>query len=66
MFNAGVGAQTVANIMTQLLNKQGRPGEFLASTIKNIHTNCQAAMDEIAGISGDATVAERTLERLNW
>ena len=65
MFNAGVGDQTVANIMTQMLNKQGRPGEFLASTIQNIHTNCQAAMDEIAAISADATVAERTLERLN-
>ena len=65
MFNAGVGAQTVATIMAQLSNKQGRHGEFLALTINNIHANCQAAIDEIAGISGDATVAESTLERLS-
>ena len=65
MFNNGIQDATIAIIMTELLNKQGKPGEFLASTIRNIHYKCQAAMDAIAGIDSNLTVAQRTLDRLD-
>ena len=65
MFNNGIQDATIANIMTELLNKQGKPGEFLASTIKNIHSKCQVAMDAIAGIDSNMSVAQRTLDRLD-
>ena len=64
MFNNGIQDATIAIIMTELLNKQGKPGEFLGSTIRNIHSKCQAAMDAIAGIESNMTVAQRTLDRL--
>ena len=39
MYESGVTNQTIANIMSNALNKNGTPGEFLASTIKNINEN---------------------------
>jgi len=65
MYEKGVAPQTIANIMSEVLNKSGKSGEFLAQTIRNINEKCQAAMDVIAGISSDMTIAEKTMSRLN-
>ena len=66
MCESGVSDQTVANIMTNVMNKAGKQGEFLSSTIRNINKKCQDAMDEIAGLSSaDMTIAQRTIDRLN-
>ena len=65
MYESGVTNQTIANIMSNALNKNGTPGEFLASTIKNINEKNQEAMDEIAGIDADWSVAQKTIGRLN-
>ena len=65
VYDKGVSNQTIANIMSKVLNKSGKSGEFLADTIKNINAKCQAAMDEIANISSDMTIAEKTMGRLN-
>ena len=57
--------QTIANIMSEFLNKSGKSGEFLAETIENINEKCQAAMDVIADIASAMTIAEETMGRLN-
>ena len=51
--------------MSEVLNKSRKLGEFLAQTIRNINGKCQAAMDAIAGILSDMTIAEKTMRRLN-
>ena len=65
MYDKGVSPQTIANIMSEVLNKSGKSGEFLAKTIRNINEKCQAAMDVIAGISSDMSIAEKTMAKLN-
>ena len=65
IYDKGVSPQTIASIMSEVLNKSGKLGEFLAQTIKNINEKCQAAMDIIAGISSDMTTAEKIMGRLN-
>ena len=65
MYEKGVSPQTIANIMSEVLNKSGKSGAFLAQTIRNINEKCQAAMDVIAGISSDMSIAEKTMGRLN-
>lgn len=65
MFDSGVGNQTIANIMTKLLNKKGKTGEVLSRTIKSMNEQCQKAIDLAQGISSDMTQAEKTLARLN-
>lgn len=64
MFDSGIGNQTIANIMTEVLNKQGKKGEFLAQTIKNMNEKCQQAIDMAQGISSDMTIAQRTIDKL--
>ena len=61
----GVSTQTIENIMHKVLNKPGKSGEFLVETIRNINAKCQAAMYDIANISPDMTIAEKTMGRLN-
>lgn len=65
MYNQGIGNQAIANIMTDIVNKAGLSGEFLAETIRNINVKCQAVMDEIAGISANMSLATETIKRLN-
>ena len=65
MYDEGISNQTIANIMSAVLDKSGKSGEFLVDTIKNINAKCQAAMDEIANISSDMTIAEKKMGRLN-
>ena len=65
MYEKGVSPQTIANIMSEVLNKSWKSCEFLAQTIKNINEKCQAAMDVIACILSDMTIAEKTMGRLN-
>ena len=67
MFDSNVAPQTIANIMSSIVNKKGKPGEFLASTIQNIGITCQAAMDAIAEVVGKSKMseAEKTIQRLN-
>lgn len=61
MYDSGVPNQTIANIMTNVANSAGKQGEFLSSTIKNINEKVQKAMDAIAGIEVDFSVAEKTI-----
>ena len=65
VYDNGVSTQIIANIISEVLNKSGKSGEFLAETIRNINAKCQAAMDEISNISSDMTIAEKTMGRLN-
>jgi hypothetical protein len=65
MYNSSVSNQTIANIMTQRLNKRGVKGEFLTSTIKNISNKTQSIIDAIDGISSDMTEAEKAIAELN-
>jgi len=61
MYDAGVPDQTIASIMSNVLNNGGKPGEFLASTVKNINEKVKRAMDLISGIETDFSVAEKTI-----
>ena len=65
MYEKGVSPQTIAKIMSEVLNNSGKSGEILAKTIRNVNEKCQSAMDVIAGVSSDMTIAERTMGRLN-
>ncbi len=47
--------------MPQVVNKDGKTVEFISSSIRNIGDQTQKAMDEIAGISHDFSVAKKTL-----
>ena len=57
VYDEGVANQTKENIMSEVLNKAGKSGEFLVSTIRNIDVKCQAAMDEILNIISNMTIA---------
>ena len=57
----GVSPQTITSIMSKVLNKSGKSGEFLDQTIKNINEKCRGSMNIIAGISSDMTTAEKTM-----
>ena len=64
MYDHGVPSSTIANIMNQVFKNDGKHGEFLATTIKNISRKTQEAMDEIAGIDSDFSIAKKTILRL--
>ena len=65
MYENGISQTTIANVMTNAVNKEGITGEFLGSTIKNITTGMQQAMDEIAGIDSSWSIAQKTIQKLN-
>lgn len=65
MHNMQVSESTIANVMTQWLNDEGKKGEFLPQAIKRISARTQKAIDSISGISADMSVAEKTLEKSN-
>ena len=65
MYDNGVTNQTIANIISDVLNKAGKSSEFLAYTIKNISVKCQANMYEIAKITSDMSITEKRMGRLN-
>jgi len=65
MYENGISQTTIANAMTNAVNKEGITGEFLGSTIKNITTGMQQAMDEIAGIDSSWSIAQKTIQKLN-
>lgn len=65
MYDNGVTSSTIANIMSTVVNKNGGKGEFIPSTINNITKEMKEAMDAIAGISADFSIAEKTIHRLN-
>ena len=64
MYDQGVPQSTIADIMSQVVNKDEKNDEFISSTIRNIGDQTQKAMDEIAGISPDFSVAKKTLLNL--
>lgn len=64
MYENGVVNSTLADIMTKVLNDGGKKGEFLTSTMKNVTTKLQDAMDEIQGVDPDWSVAQATVQRL--
>ena len=61
MYEHGVPSTTIANIMNQLYKKYGKHGKFLASTIRNINTKTQEAMDALAGIEAYFSIAKKTI-----
>jgi hypothetical protein len=65
MSEFGIPKSTIARIMTRKLNDEGMKGEFISDTVRNISEKIQTAMDEMAGISPDYSVAKRTNARLN-
>jgi len=65
LFENSVNNTALAKIMSGILNDDGQQGEFLTSTVKNITNNIQQAMDEMAGISHDFSVAQKTLKCLD-
>ncbi len=64
IYEHGVPWSTVADVMSQVVNKDGITGEFPSSTIKNIGNKTQKTMYEIAGISPNFNVAKKTLLNL--
>ena len=64
MYDQGVSQSTIADKMSQVVNKDGKTGEFIVSTIRNIGDQSQKAIDEIAGINPDFSVAKKTLLNL--
>jgi len=64
MYENGVVNSTLADIMTKVMNKGGKQGEFLSSTMQNVTTKIQEAMDEIEGVDPDWSVAQTTVHRL--
>ena len=65
MYQGGISHGSIAGVLNEVLTSEGTNGEFLASTIKNMTENMQKAIDEIAGISADMSVAERSFAVLN-
>ena len=65
MYNVGIPASSIAEIMSNLVNKEGKSGEFIASTIRNITNDMQKAMDTISKVSSDWSLAKKTMEQLN-
>lgn len=61
LFDSGVSPTTIAKAMTDAVNRSGRSGEFLASTIKNIGNQERAAMNKISGISSDWSQAVKII-----
>ena len=64
MSQQGIPPQTIANIMSTVVNEKGQSGEFLASTIKSISQKAQKALDLLKGISSNMSVAEETIAQL--
>ena len=65
MYNNSVPNSQITNIMTNLMNKSGTDGEFLPDTMRHITNDLEEVMKEIAHISGDFSVAEITIAKLN-
>ena len=66
MYDKGAANQTIVDIMSEVLNKADKSGEFLASTtIENINVQCQATMVEIANTMSYMTIAKKIIRRLN-
>lgn len=65
MYNHGIPSGSIADIMTNLVNKDSTKGEFIAQTISNITQEMQDAMDEISELNGDFSIAEKTIKKLN-
>ena len=65
MHKNGVVNSKLADIMTKVMNKGGKQGEILSSTMQNVTTKIQEAMDEIEGVYPDWRVAQTTVHRLH-
>ena len=52
-------------IMGDVLRQKGKKGGFLAKTVTNIDNKIQKAMDIVADVDKDWTVAEKTIHSLN-
>ena len=65
MYEQGVGPSSIADVMTEVLKQKGKKGDFLAQTVNNVTTQVQTAMDLVAGIDTNWSVAQKTLKRLN-
>ena len=64
MSQQGVPPQTIANIMSTVVNNKGQGGEFLASTIKTISQKAQHALNLLENISPNMSIAEETVAKL--
>ena len=65
MYNIGIPDSSIAEIMSNLVNKSGTKGEFSASTIRNITTERQNAVNKIADVSSDWSIAKKTIAKLD-
>ena len=64
IYENGMPRSSIADIMSQVVNKDGTPGEFIASTIKHIINKAQKAIHEIAGMSVGFSITKKTLLNL--
>ena len=65
MYSQGLSNGTIASIMTSLLQKEGRSGEFLPSTIKTITQKIEKEKEILQDITADFSAAEKILAKLN-
>ena len=65
MYGQGVFPFSIADVMTEVVKQKGKRGDFLAKTVQNITTQLQTAMDLVAGIDKEWSVAQKTLNKLN-
>ena len=65
MHHSGISDGNIANIMNGYFETDGRMGEFLPDTVKNITNKMDRAMEKVASISPDFSVAEKTLAWLS-
>ena len=65
LYNNSVPNGKIANIMTSLINKTGTSGEFVPATMRNITTELEDIMNDIAQVHHDFSIAEKTLAKLN-
>ena len=65
LYNNSVPTGKIANIMTSLINKTGCSGEFVPATMRNITTELEDIMNDMAQVDHDFLVAGKTLAKLH-
>ena len=65
MYEQGVGSPSIADITTEVVKQRGKKRAFLAKMVCSTTTQLQIAMDLVAGIDKDWSVAKKTLKKLN-
>ena len=65
MFCMGISNTSIASIMTNVLNKDGKDGALLVRTVHTLNRKHKQALDMIRDISPDWSVAERMVVTIN-